>query len=162
MQKYRIEFKWALRFSMMMLLWMMLERILGWHEEHIDKQPIYTNLVAIPAIAVYVFALLDKRKTDFGGVMTYQQGFMSGLAISVIVMILSPVTQILTTYVITPHYFTNAITHAVQSGAMTQEAAESYFNLKSYMIQGIVGAPVMGIITSAAVALFVKTAPNKV
>ena len=39
---------------------------------------------------------------------------------------------------------------------MTQEAAEKYFNLKSYIIQGMVGAPIMGIITTTIVALFTK------
>jgi hypothetical protein len=45
----------------------------------------------------------------------------------------------------------------VRTGHMTQEAAESYFNIRSYIIQGIVGAPVMGIVTSAVVAFFVKS-----
>lgn len=37
---------------------------------------------------------------------------------------------------------------------MTQEAAESYFNLKSYIQQVLVGTAVMGIVTTAIVALF--------
>jgi hypothetical protein len=39
---------------------------------------------------------------------------------------------------------------------MTQEAAENYFNMKSYIIQGLIGAPVMGLITSAIVAIFTR------
>lgn len=162
MNKYKTELKWAIYFMIMSLLWMMMERVLGWHDELISKQPLYTNLIAIPAIAIYVLTLLDKRKTDFGGVMTYQQGFVSGVFISVIVMVFSPVIQILTTYIITPNYFKNAIAHAVSIGSMTQESAESYYTLKSYIIQGIVGAPVMGIITSAIVAFFVKKEPKTV
>jgi hypothetical protein len=156
MNRYKTELKWAIYFMIMSLLWMMMERVLGWHDEWIAQHPLYTNLIAIPAIALYVFALLDKRKTDFLGEMTYQQGFVSGLVISIIVMIFSPVTQLLTSYIITPHYFQHAITNAVSSGQMSQEAAESYFSIKSYIIQGIVGAPVMGIVTSAVVAFFVK------
>ncbi len=157
MNKYKLELKWAIYFMIMSLLWMMMERALGWHDELIAKHAIYSNLVAIPAIALYVFALLDKRKTDYGGVMTYKQGFMSGLVISLIVMLFSPITQLLTTYIITPHYFPNAIANAVSSGVMTQEAAEAYFSLKSYIIQGIVGAPVMGVVTTAVVMLFVRS-----
>jgi hypothetical protein len=156
MNKYKTELKWAIYFMILSLLWMMMERVLGWHDELINKQPIYTNLFAIPAIALYVFALLDKRKTDFSGEMTYRQGFASGLVISVIVMVFSPVIQLLTSLIISPYYFNNAIAYAVSSGRMTQEAAESYFNMKSYIIQGIVGAPVMGIVTSAVVAFFVR------
>ncbi len=51
-----------------------------------------TNFFAIIAIAVYVFALLDKRKRDFGGRMTWIQGFVSGVIISIIVALLSPLT----------------------------------------------------------------------
>ncbi len=157
MNNYKTELKWAIYFMIVSLLWMMMERVLGWHDELIAKHAVYTNLFAVPAIILYVLALLDKRKTDYGGVMNYKQGFMSGLIISLIVMVFSPVTQLLTTYIITPHYFTNAIANAVESGTMTQEAAEAYFSLKSFIIQGVVGAPVMGIVTTAVVMLFIKS-----
>ena len=162
MHKYKTELKWAIYFSIMTLLWMMLERIVGLHDELISKHALYTNLVAIPAITLYVFALLDKRKTDFGGEMTYMQGFLSGSVLSFIIMIFSPIVQILTTYIVTPHYFDNAIAYAVSTGSMSRESAESYFSLKSYMIQAVGGAPVMGILTSAIVALFVKKNPKTV
>jgi len=56
MAKYKIEVKWAVIFVIMSLLWMVLEKLTGLHDKHIDKQMIYTNFIAIPAIAVYVFA----------------------------------------------------------------------------------------------------------
>ncbi len=61
-----------------------MERIPGLLDVHLDKHAIFTNLVAIPAIAIYVIALLDKRKTDYGGYMTYKQGFISGIIITLI------------------------------------------------------------------------------
>jgi hypothetical protein len=160
MNKYKTELKWAIWFAIMSLAWMMMERVLGWHDELISKHALLTNLIAIPAIAIYVFALLDKRKTDLGGYMTYQQGFVCGIVISIFVMILSPVTQVLTSYIVTPHYFEHAIAYAVSSGSMNQESAEAYFNFRSYILQGLVGAPVMGIVTSAIVALFTKKVPT--
>ena len=156
MTNFKIEIKWALIFAAMTLGWMMLERLVGLHSTHIDKHLLYSNLIAIPAIAVYVFALLDKRKNYYQGKMTYQQGFMSGLVISLLVMVLSPITQVITSWVITPDYFANIIQHSVSTGKMTQQEAENYFNLKSYIIQGLAGAPVMGIVTSAIVAFFTK------
>ncbi|MFN7327183.1 MAG: hypothetical protein ACK5SQ_11430, partial [Chitinophagales bacterium] len=62
MEKFAVEIRWALVFGAMSLLWMMLEKMAGLHDQHIAKHAIYTNLVAIPAIAVYVFALRDKAK----------------------------------------------------------------------------------------------------
>ncbi len=155
-KNYRIEIKWAIIFIGMMLLWMVLERLAGLHSTHIDKHPVFTNFIAIPAIAVYVFALLDKRKNFYGGNTTYMQGFISGLIITLIVTLMSPLIQIITSLVITPEFFNNSINYAVSNGKMDQAAAEKYFNLSSYILQGLIGTPVMGIVTTAIVAVFTK------
>jgi hypothetical protein len=156
MKNYAIEIKWGLIFVIMTLCWVLLERLAGLHGDHIDKHAIYTNLIAIPAITIYVLALLDKRKNFFGGSMTYKQGFISGLIITLVVTIFSPLTQYLVTAVITPDFFPNAINYAVAEGKMTQQEAVNYFSLSSYIIQGLIGAPVMGIITTAVVAIFTR------
>lgn len=164
MKNYSIEIKWAIYFVLMSLIWMALERITGLSSTHIDKHAIYTNFIAIPAIAVYVMALRDKRKNHYAGVMTYKQGFISGMVITFIVTLLSPLTQTFTTLIIVPEFFPNIIKHTVETGAMTQEAAESYFNLQSYIMQGLAGAPIMGFMTTAIVALFTQsksTTPSK-
>ena len=154
--KYYTEIKWGLLFSLMTLFWVFAERMMGWHQELISVHAMYTNFVAIPAIAMYVAALIDKRNRDYGGVMSYKQGLFSGIIISVVVMVLSPLVQVIGFTFVTPHYFENAIAFEVESGNMKQEAAEAYFNLPSYMIQGLIGAPMMGLLTSAIVALFVQ------
>ena len=156
MRKFSIELKWALIFIAMSLVWMLLERLVGLHGPYIDKHPVYTNLIAIPAIAVYVFALLDKRRNHYAGAMTYLQGLGSGLAITLVVTVASPLTQLVTSLLITPEYFPNAIANAVAAGKLSLNEAESYFSLGSYIVQGLIGAPIMGILTSAVVALFTR------
>jgi len=156
MGKYKIEIKWAFIFIGMMLLWMLLERLTGLHDQHIDKHMIYTNFVAIPSIIIYVFALLDKRKNFYNGKINYLQAFISGLVITFVVTVFTPLSQYITSTLITPDYFVNAIDYSVKNGMMTQEAAESYFNLSSYIKQSVIGAPIMGILTSAIVAIFVR------
>ena len=156
MKKIKIEIKWAIIFVVMTLIWMVLEKLVGLHDEHIDKHPIYTNFIAIPAIAIYVFALLDKRKNFYKGAMTYKQGFITGLIITAIVTVLSPLTQYITSTIITPEYFPNMINYSVETGKLTQEAAEEYFNLKNYLLQVIIGTPLMGILTTAIVAIFTR------
>lgn len=156
MKNVKIEIKWALIFVLMMLVWMVFERLFGLHDTYIEKHPVFTNFVAIPSIAIYVLALMDKRDNFYQGRMTYLQGLVSGLIITLIVTIFSPLTQVITSLVITPHYFQNAIDFAVSDGKMTQTEAENYFNLKSYIIQGLIGAPVMGLLTSLVVAIFTR------
>lgn len=160
MKNRKIEIKWGLIFVVMQILWMWMENLTGLHDEHIDQHPIYTNLIAIPSFLIYILALLEKRKKDFGGFMTYGQGFVAGLIITAVVTVFSPLVQWLTSTVISPEYFANAIAYTVEIGAMTQGEAEDYFNLKSYLGQVIIGTPVMGIITTAIVAIFIRKAPK--
>lgn len=156
MKNIKTEIKWALIFTGMMLTWMLLEKLTGLHDQHIDKHPIFSNFVAIPAITIYVLALLDKRKTDYQGVMNYQQGVLSGLILTAIVTILTPFTQYVTSTFITPNYFANVIKYSVETGKMAQKDAETYFNLNSYMIQATIGALIMGVVTTLIVAIFVR------
>lgn len=160
MKTRRIEIKWGILFSIMGLVWMMLEKAAGLHDEHIDKHMVYTNLIAIPAIAIYIMALMEKRRKDYGGSLTFKQGFVSGLFITLVATILSPLNQYITSTFITPDYFANATAYVIEVGMMTEEEASSYFNLKNYMIQGLVYAPVMGILTSVIVAFAVKRTPK--
>jgi len=156
MKNIKIEIKWALIFSLVSLLWMFLERLLGLHGEHIDKHSTYSMLFAIPAISIFVLALLDKRRNHYHGVMSYKQGFISGLIITLIVAILSPLTQYITSEYISPDYFANIIEYSVESGKMERAAAEEYFTYNSYALQAIMGAVIMGVITSAVVAIFTR------
>ena len=157
MKSIRIEIKWGVLFILVGLIWMVFEKTMGWHDVHIDKHATYSMLIAPIAIAIYVFALLDKKRNFYGGNMSYKQGFISGLIITLVVVILSPLSQYITSTYITPEYFDNVIAYSVSTGEMDQQAAEEYFNLKSYLIQSVFGAAVMGLITAAVVAVFVRS-----
>ncbi|RUO20826.1 DUF4199 domain-containing protein [Aliidiomarina iranensis] len=154
--QYKIEIKWGVIFTLAMLAWMLIERLVGLHSTHIAVHPIYTNIFAIIAIIIYVLALQQKRDQDFGGKMNWAQGFITGIYVTIVVAILSPLTQLIIHFVITPHFFTNAATHAVEMGHMSANDAALYFSLTNYLVQSFVGAAIMGIITSAVVALFVR------
>lgn len=157
MNSRKIEIKWGVLFILVGLIWMVFEKTMGWHDVHIDKHATYSMFIAPIAIAIYVLALLDKKRNFYGGKMTYMEGFIAGLIITLVVMILSPLSQYITSIYITPDYFKNVIEYSVSSGQMEQQAAEDYFNLKSYMIQSVIGAAVMGLITTAVVAFFVRS-----
>lgn len=102
MKNVQIEIKWAIIFSIVGLLWMVMEKALGWHDEHIDQHMYLTNLYAIPAIILMVLALREKKKVFYQGTMSYQQGLISGIILSAIIAAISPLTQYITSTVITP------------------------------------------------------------
>ncbi|MCX2679145.1 DUF4199 domain-containing protein [Galbibacter sp. EGI 63066] len=162
MSKYKIEIKWAFIFMGVGLLWMLLEKLSGLHSTHIDKHMYLTNLFAIPAIIMFVLALKDKKKKFYNGQMTFKQGFVCGLIISVIIAVFGPVTQWITSYVITPEYFPNVIDYSLETGYHdTREEAEAFFNYGNYAKQSVLWGLIMGVVTSAIVAFFVRTKNQK-
>ncbi len=162
MKNLKIEFKWAIIFSLVGLLWMVLEKISGLHGKYIDYHLYLTNLFAIPAIIVMVMALKDKKKNFYDGQMNYKQGLISGIILSVIIALISPLTQWITSYVITPEYFPNVIKRSVEIGYFkTTAEAEANFNYPNYAKQGAISALIMGVVTIAIAMIFIRTKTNK-
>jgi hypothetical protein len=158
MNKFKIELKWALIFVIMSLLWMVLEKVTGLHDQYIDYHLYLTNLFAIPAILVMVLALKDVKKSFYSGQMTYRQGLISGVIISLIIALISPLTQWIISYVITPEYFPNVIKRSVELGYFkTTAEAEANFNYPNYAKQSAIGALIMGIVTTAIAMIFIKS-----
>jgi len=162
MGRFRIEAKWALIFSLMTLAWMVLEKVSGLHGKYIDYQYYLTNLFAIPAIAVMVLALKDKKQNFFHGNMSYLNGLITGIVLSLFIAILSPLTQWIISYVISPEYFPNVIKRTVELGYYKSVAeAEAFFNYKNFAFQSAIGALVMGILTTAIAMIFIRTKGSK-
>jgi len=161
MKKNSVELSWALIFAAVSLLWMVFERLAGLHDTSIHKHAVFTNLFAIPAVAVYVFALLYKRKYSYNGTMSFRQGLVSGIVITVFVVLLSPLVQLISLQLISPSYLQNMAEYAVSSGIMGVEESAAYFSVRNYVLQSLAGAAMMGVITSLIVALFTRSRTRK-
>lgn len=161
MKNIKIEFKWAIIFSIMALAWMVLEKVSGLHDKYIDYHMYLTNLFAIPAIIVMVKALQDKKSSVYNGNMTYMQGLVSGIILSLFIAILSPLTQWVTTFLITPDFFPNVIKRSVELGMYTEAEAKEQFNYANYAMMGAIGAFLMGVLTSAVAMIFIRTKQGK-
>jgi hypothetical protein len=151
----KTEIKWGVIFSIMGLLWLTLEYLVGLHDKLIAWHPILTNLVAIPSVIIMVLAILEKRRV-LGGKITFGQAFLCGLGVSIVVALLSPLTQFIFHRLINPGYFDNAIRYGVSQGKATLEQAQGLFNLESYMIQSVLAAIIIGTITSLVIAAMIK------
>ena len=152
MKNITIEIKWSILFSIMVLLWMCLEKLCGLHGKYIDYHLYLTNLFAIPAIWIMVLALKDKKKNYYNGQISYKQGVISGLILSILISLISPATQWITSYIISPEYFPNVIKRSVELGYFkTVVEAEANFNYTNYAIQGVIGSFIMGEIGRAHV-----------
>lgn len=158
MKTINIELKWAIIFSIVSLLWMLGEKLSGLHSTYIDYHLYLTNLFAIPAIVVMAMALKDKKKVYYNQRMSYLQGLSSGIVLSALIALLSPLVQWITSYVISPEYFPNVIKRSVELGYyQTTALAEANFNYRNYAIQGVIGALLMGVVTTAIVMIFIRS-----
>lgn len=156
MKKIKIELKWSVVFTITIILWMLLEKTLGWHEEQISDHYWLTMLFAPFAIFMYLLEMREKRRRVYSGKMTWLQGFVTGVILSVFIALLSPLSQYITHNFITPKYFNNVIEYSVTNDLMTRTKANDYFNINSYIFQSAIGALGFGIATAAIVAIFVR------
>ena len=157
MSNYKIEIKWAFVFICSLLLWSLIEKLSGFHDEHIAEHPIISMFFMLPAVAIYIFALKEKKHKYYNGKVSFGQIFKTGLIISMIIAIVNPGTQWIISNVISPEYFTNAIKHTVEGGFDTLENATSFFTYQSYVVQGILFTLFMGLLTTIIVGMFIKS-----
>jgi hypothetical protein len=161
MKKFSIELKWGFLFFLSGLAWMVLEKSLGWHDRLIEQHATYTLLYAPLAIFIYVIALWEKKKKTYRGRMTFLQGFLSGLVITLGVVLLTPLSQYISHSLISPNYFANIIQLTVNAGKMTLQEAEAHFNLMNYTTMSVFFAAGMGLLTTVVVMIFMKSIPQK-
>ncbi len=161
MKKYAIEIKWSMIFIGISLAWLLIERLVGLHDKYIHLHQYLTLLFMIPAIWMYVLALKDKKNYCYNGQMTFVQGFLTGIIITLIITAISPLTQYVVSEYVTPDFFENATAYSLKTGDHKTEAeAKAYFNYENYALQATIAAFIWGLITSLVVAFFVKTKKN--
>ncbi len=73
------------------------------------------------------------------------------------IALLAPLSTFVSVEYISPDYFENAISMSVKNQMKTQIEAEEYFSTGNYMLQNLIAAPVMGIITTLVVAIFLRS-----
>lgn len=162
MKDFRIELRWAILFSFVTMLWMFAEYHLGWHDKHIANQLGYHFImVFLIYLIMYYNAVKSKRKNYYDGAITWKQALVSGGTISVLVAILSPMTEFFIYHYISPEYFQNMIAYQTAAEHMSLESAENFFNMKSFIVQGIFTSLSMGFFVSLIVAFLAKRQPKE-
>lgn len=147
----RIELEWAGIFFLVTLAWMSLEKSLGWHDIHIADHALYTNIYDLLFIVMMALAMRSIKTKRYQGKMSWKQGIISGMWITLILAALSPLTQWITHRLISPEFFPNIIQFVTDNDLMSREAAVAQFNLPNYIWQNLVGTLILG--TAATVVL---------
>lgn len=156
MNKFKIEFKWAIYYTFLGIMWFQLEKYLGFHDKNIANYTLFTNFIYIFIFGIYLLFLIDKKKNFFNGVMSWQQGLLSGIILAIFAMILTPFALYFSLKYVNPAFFTNMINYSVTKG-MKLENAQALFDTTAYMIFATFGTFSFGIIFAALASSIVKT-----
>jgi len=146
------SFKYSALIGIGMLIWLWLEYIAGLHKEHIQYH-LYITMIAILIPIVLTAMALRERRTYQSGLLSYKEGFFTGLGIAIIGVPIALLTQWIFHTYINPDFFKDMIAYAEEQGH--HESVE-YFNLKSYMMQSALGPLIGGTVISAILAFFFR------
>ncbi len=159
MKKFAIEFKYAVIFSVASLAWFAMEKFLGWHEKDMKDYMLYSTAFSIIALVVYVIALKERKKS-LGNIISWREVMIYGSVLSAMIAILSPIVQFISVRIISPDFLRNSIEVAVAKGT-DRTLAETFYGFNSVALQAFVFSLSMGILTTAIVALFIRTKKEK-
>lgn len=162
MPQYRIEIKWSVIYAVAVMLWFLGERIAGLHGRYISRQEDIALFLFLPVIIIYFLANIDKRRNFYKGEMTYLQGFLSGLRLTVCILILTPLTQFISSYVISPGFFSNMIEYSVSTGSLTPKQADWQFSYGNFLFTNILSEIITGVPIAAFVPIWTKSAKERI
>ena len=154
--KYKLELKWGAILFFTTMLWMIFEKLMGWHDERIAEHANYSMIYDVLFVTVYALAFWDKRRKASTDSFPWKNGFKFGMIMTSIVTLLSPLIQTVTHKLISPDFFSNIIELAVKHRLMTLNEAQNQFNLNNYILENIIGTFVLGTISAIVLALLFK------
>lgn len=160
MKKFAIEIKWGIRYAFLWILWLFIEKSSGYYDVKISDQALYSLLFTFVIFFVYYVAIKEKKKDFFKDDMSWKQGCVTGIFLTIVMALLTPFCQIIFHKAIAPEFFPNMIEYSVSKGN-SRETAENYFNLSSSIIQSVFSTLSLGVVISAVVALFLQTKTKK-
>ncbi len=156
---WSIALFWGLVAIFTSVFWSVLGHLLGVDDEKIAYFPLFNVLIIIPMFIIYFLAIRNVNK-EFQPAMTYWQKVLSGLMLTIVITILGPIPPLISAFAISPNLFSNSIQYVVDQKMMTLEQAAQQFNLISFIVQGLIGAPISGLVLSLVASLIVRKRPE--
>lgn len=152
MKKYEIEFKWSLIFGLVYLLWMLIEKGLGYHSSKANYEPLF-NLLFIPiSFILYFLALKNKKKDIYNNHIDWKDSFISGIILCFLVTIISTSVVFITFNFISPSFFENAIALSNQ-----KDMAAVNFNFPVFIKNNIFDKLSFGVVFTAIISYILKS-----
>lgn len=159
MKKFSVEFKWAAICTVLAIGWMYCEKLMGYHDQKIATQLLFTNLFSLVVVFIYYLAIKEKKNLIFNHQMTWKEGFYAGCFLTLMITIFYPMVQYIAYTQISPQYFSAISDYMISSGKMNVETALHYFTFDNFLKQAAFNNLSVGVVTAAAIAYFIQTKP---
>ena len=156
LDRFKVEFRWASIFTAINLVWVYIEKSLGFHDELSFIHPVLSFLLILPIGACIFFSIRQKRETYYSGQITWQKAFMSGAFLSLLIAALSIGTVYIMAQYVSPDFFENAIKISVEKGA-DEDFVKQSFNLNAYIKDTMMFYLASGVMVSAIIALIMRS-----
>lgn len=157
MNKFAIEFKWAIRYIFAYLISVIIEKYTGLYSTNISSYFSYSFLFYGVAFLLFYLAIKDKKQNYYSNTMNWKQGCISGIFMSGFIAVLLIPCMVIAYKGIAPEFFPNMIKYKISSGKVSLTTAQNYFNLKNYCYQGIGFVLSLGILFSAIASQLLKS-----
>ena len=152
----KTEIKYALIFVIISFVWNIIEFVAGLHSTYINIHPYFvTPFFIILTAAIYICALTAKRK-ELGGKITFGKAFITGMIITLFILILNPVFQYIYSEFINPNFYNAFIQYDVSTGKLTKQEAEDYYNFKNFIFRGSIYRFIMSLAATIIISIFLK------
>ncbi|MXV37226.1 DUF4199 family protein [Flavobacteriaceae bacterium Ap0902] len=127
----KYEIWWALIFTLVFLLWAVIEVEAGWHElKNFENHLFFTSLFLIPAMVCYLLFFFNKRSHRFKKRFKFKHAFNSGMALTILITLLNIPIQFVIHQLVTPNYLENLQIYLVETLKMDSSIA-SVFTLSN-------------------------------
>lgn len=153
--KLRIEFRYATLNSLLVLLWLSTEYMIGLQDKFISIYP-YVSVFAliIPAICIR-FAISDKTDEQYDKI-TFGQALKTGLIVTAFSAILTVFTQLLFIQVINIDFLDNMANYAINHG-QPAGVVKAVFSPGFYLLESAIFTLVFGFIISLILSWRMQT-----
>ena len=167
MKNLATETKYALLSALALVVWVMVEHVLGFNTEHMDVGQ-YTQPIIPFIIWILLFIAVREKKNQLGGQLTFMQGVRSAFFVSIFYAVLQGIWFGIYSNVIHPEYANLTLqfheTQLAQEGKTPQEIQDEMAMSKMIFDGGvnqfgffIITTTVINTAIGAIMSLFLKT-----
>ncbi|MEK7253810.1 MAG: DUF4199 domain-containing protein [Bacteroidota bacterium] len=146
----RTEIKWAIIATIVLFVWLLLEKLLGLHAPEKLATWMIVDFIAsiLIFIAIYYMTTRDKRDVELGGVMSWKQGFWAAAVMTLIFIPLSSLVVYIFIKFVSPEL----------PGSLTSYAKSTKDAISTFMSSHVTSSIVGGLLFSLIFPVFTKRA----